>query len=159
MISSNSVFHFLIIRLNAKGQLLHWRRLKPRELWQFMPAEVLPLSKCFKLSTKETKISHSMKHWEQRMNSGDQRDLGNEMRSILLAHFFPLVYFWNLKNSPRFVFYRPAFCSATSTEQPPIPHRAGELWQANVQNAELETINIFYCWGTAEPGAGAVCFL
>lgn len=54
------------------------------------------------------------------MNSGDQRDLGNEMRSILLAHFSPPVYFWNLKNSPRFVFDRPAFCSETSSEQPPF---------------------------------------
>lgn len=93
------------------------------------------------------------------MNSGDQRDLGNETRSILLAHFFPLVYFWNLKNFPRFVFYRPAFCSAPSAEQPPGSHRAGELWQAKMRNAELETINIFYSSSLAGLGAGAVCFL
>lgn len=89
------------------------------------------------------------------MNSGDQRDLGNEMRSILLAHFPPLSIF-GIKKIPQICLLQ---TSLLFSEQHLNSQRAGELWQGRMRNTELETINIFYCWRTKGLGTGAVCFL
>lgn len=76
------------------------------------------------------------------MNFGDQRDLGSEMRSILLAQVFPPpCLFLEFKKFPQTCLLQ---TSLLFSDQPPVSHGAGELWQANMQTAELETINIFY---------------